>query len=324
MTLQSWDDLPLKTRHKVRLLYNHLQDNTSDALDDWEDLDLKLRLSRKRLWTYIATQLEGLPVWNELTYRMKISREVRWGVLYDSLVGDKRVVTVTVTDGVDPLHGAEVTIGGTTKITDPKGKVKFPGISDGSTTISVECDGYEDESKSVTVSRTAFSFTVAMEILNPVTITVTDGTDPLEDATVTIGTVDKTTDDKGVTTWNLEDDTFTVTTAKSGYVTDTSSIEVDDDHTEFTIELSIVTDTLTVVVTQADETPIEGATVVIGEDSETTDENGTATFTDMPYDDYTATISATGYVTKSDEALAFRSNHKNFTIALEAESNGEE
>ena len=318
MTLQSWDDLPLQTRHKVRLLYNHLQDNTSDALDDWEDLDLKVRLSRKRLWTYIATELEGLPVWKELSYRLKISREARWGILYDSLVGNKRVVTITVTDGVDPLGGAEVTIGSTTKITDPKGKVKFTGIEDGSTTVSVECDSYEDESKSVTVSRTAFNFTVAMEILNPVTITVTDGTDPLEDATVTIGTVDKTTDDKGVTTWNLEDDTFTVTTVKSGYVTDTSSIEVDDDHTEFTIELTVVTDTLTIVVTEADETPIEGATVVIGEDSETTDSTGTVTFTDMPYDDYEATISATGFVTKTDEPIAFRSNHKNFTIALES------
>ena len=318
MTLSPWDSLPLRTRHKVRLLYNHLQDNTSDALDDWEDLDMTVRLSRRRLWTYVATALEGLPVWKELPYRMKISREARWGAIYDSLVGDKRVVTITVTDGVDPLGGAEVTIGSTTKITDPKGKVKFPGISDGSTTVSVECDGYEDESKSVTVSRTAFSFTVAMEILNPVTITVTDGTDPLEDATVTIGTVDKTTDDKGVTTWNLEDDTFTVTTVKSGYVTDTSSIEVDDDHTEFTIELSIVTDTLTIVVTEADETPIEGATVVIGEDSETTDSTGTATFTDMPYDDYAATISATSFVTKTNEPIAFRSNHKNFTIALES------
>ena len=318
MTLSPWDSLPLKTRHKVRLLYNHLQDNTSDALDDWEDLDLKVRLSRKRLWTYIATELEGLPVWKELPYRLKISREARWGILYDSLVGNKRVVTITVTDGVDPLGGAEVTIGSTTKTTDPKGKVKFTGIEDGSTTVSVECDGYEDESKSVTVSRTAFNFTVAMEILNPVTITVTDGTDPLEDATVTIGTVDKTTDDKGVTTWNLEDDTFTVTTVKSGYVTDTSSIEVDDDHTEFTIELAIVTDTLTIVVTEADETPIEGATVTIGEDSETTDSTGTVTFTDMPYDDYEATISATGFVTKTDEPIAFRSNHKNFTIALES------
>ena len=116
----------------------------------------------------------------------------------------------------------------------------------------------------------------------------------------------------------MEDDTFTVTTVKSGYVTDTSSIEVDDDHTEFTIELSIVTDTLTIVVTEADETPIEGATVVIGEDSETTDSTGTATFTDMPYDDYAATISATSFVTKTNEPIAFRSNHKNFTIALES------
>lgn len=49
---------------------------------------------------------------------------------------------------------------------------------------------------------------------------------------------------------------------------------------------------------------------------QTTDENGKATFEEMEYGDYIATISAEGYVTKT-ENIAFRSNHKNFTVQLE-------
>jgi hypothetical protein len=41
---------------------------------------------------------------------------------------------------------------------------------------------------------------------------------------------------------------------------------------------------------------------------------------ELAYDDYTATIEATGYVTATEE-LAFRSNHKNFTVTLTAETN---
>lgn len=77
------------------------------------------------------------------------------------------------------------------------------------------------------------------------------------------------------------------------------------------------TPTLTVVVTDGAD-PITGATVTVDGDSETTGSDGKATFT-LEYGDYEATISASGYVTKTEE-LAFRSNHKNFEIELEAET----
>ena len=83
-------------------------------------------------------------------------------------------------------------------------------------------------------------------------------------------------------------------------------------------DVPVVTDVLTVTVTDSSEVAISGATVTIGEDSETTDAEGKAQF-ELAYDDYSATIEAEGYTTKT-ESLAFRSNHKNFTIALEAEA----
>lgn len=80
-------------------------------------------------------------------------------------------------------------------------------------------------------------------------------------------------------------------------------------------------DTITITVTDSEDSPsaIEGATVVIGETTKTTNASGECTFPDMPYDDYEATVSAEGYVTKEDVEIAFRSNHKSFTVALEAD-----
>lgn len=78
-----------------------------------------------------------------------------------------------------------------------------------------------------------------------------------------------------------------------------------------------VEDILKLTITDGTD-PIVGATVTIGSDSETSDESGEVEFT-LEYGDYSATIEATGYVTASED-LAFRSNHKNFTVTLTAES----
>lgn len=60
--------------------------------------------------------------------------------------------------------------------------------------------------------------------------------------------------------------------------------------------------------------PVASATVTIGEDSETTDAEGKATF-ELEYGDYSASVTATGY-DDATESIAFRKNHKNFTITL--------
>lgn len=76
--------------------------------------------------------------------------------------------------------------------------------------------------------------------------------------------------------------------------------------------------TLTIVVVDEDDDPLEDATVTIGEDSETTDKDGEATFS-LDYDDYIANIALTDYVTQ-EVSLKFRSNKKTFKIILEVES----
>lgn len=82
------------------------------------------------------------------------------------------------------------------------------------------------------------------------------------------------------------------------------------------VDSQLETDTLTITVTDGTDA-VSGATVTIGTDSETTGADGKVTF-DLEYDDYSASVTATGYTDKT-ESIAFRSNHKNFTITLTAE-----
>lgn len=161
-----------------------------------------------------------------------------------------------------------------------------------------------------------------------VTVTVTDGSDPLENATVVFTDHDDTgvsfsgkTNSSGEVEIEVPLEKYDVTATCTGYVDyeHSATVTVSAD-TTLSIEMSIITDTLTVTVDDG-ENAISGATITIGTDEQTTDENGVATFEDMPYDDYSAEISATGYTTKT-ETLAFRSNHKSFTVTLVAENNG--
>lgn len=160
-----------------------------------------------------------------------------------------------------------------------------------------------------------------------VTVTVTDGTNPIEDAVVTFTDHDDVgvtfsgeTDASGEVVIEVPLETYDVTATATGYVDYEHSdpVVVSGDDT-LSIAMNIITDTLTVtVIDSVSEDPVTGATVTIGDSTETTDENGVATFENMPYDDYSAEISATNYTTKT-ETLAFRNNHKAFSVSLVAE-----
>lgn len=153
-----------------------------------------------------------------------------------------------------------------------------------------------------------------------ITVTVSDGTNPIASANVTAGDVSGTTGDDGeVTLTGVSEKVKQITVTKAGYADKTESVTIDATHTSFTITLEPV-DTITITVDDGEDTPspIEGATVTIGSVTKTTDSSGECTFPDMTFQDYSAEISATGYITKT-ETIAFRSNHKSFTISLEAE-----
>lgn len=161
-----------------------------------------------------------------------------------------------------------------------------------------------------------------MKTVGNITVKVTDGTDAISGATVTIidedsQTTSETTNEEGEVLFEeLPNGIYSLSVGKEGYAIVTDEVIVNGEDETINIALIAIGDLTITVDNGADPAvAIEGATVVIGETTKTTDSNGEVEFNDMPYGDCIATITMEGYVTAT-ETIAFRSNHKSFTISL--------
>lgn len=244
MTLKSWNNLSLQEQRNVRKLYEHLQDNTGDALDDWEDLGSITKRSKVNLYNEVATKLEGFPSWKQLPYKHKLSRKLRWTMIYDALVDDDHTVTVTVKDGDNVLPGATVTIGSKSETTGANGVAVFEELDDGEITIQVSKTYYTTKSETKTVDRKHTNFTISLvhEKRN-LSISVNDGENAIEGASVAIGDITGTTGNAGgCTLSNVLDGEHTITATKEGYENYSATITSDSTHSSFTITMTAVTD----------------------------------------------------------------------------------
>lgn len=152
-------------------------------------------------------------------------------------------IAVTVTDGNDSVQGASVTIGGKTGTTGSQGGCTVSEVEIGEdVAVSVTCAGYVDYADTITVTEETTTLSITLTAVTPVydvVITVDDGTNPVEGASVVIGETTETTDVNGECTFDdLESDTYSAEISKEGYTTKTESISVDADHTSFTISLT--------------------------------------------------------------------------------------
>ena len=74
--------------------------------------------------------------------------------------------------------------------------------------------------------------------LRDISVTINDGTDPIEGATVTVGSKTGTTGSAGgCTIKDVTEGTVSVEVSATGYVTKTETVTVDSTHTSFTISL---------------------------------------------------------------------------------------
>ena len=150
--------------------------------------------------------------------------------------------------------------------------------------------------------------------------TINDGTDPVEGATVSIGSKTGTTESNGgCTIEGVEDGSQSVEVSATGYTTKTETITVDSTHTSFTISLTAESATRDLSFTINDGTdPIKGATVKIGGTTGTTGDAGGCTLKDIEDGSQSVEVSATGYVTKT-ETITVDADHTSFTITLTTE-----
>ena len=72
-------------------------------------------------------------------------------------------ISVSVSDGTDPVQGASVTIGGNTGTTGSAGGCTVSGVTVGDgVTVTVTCEGYEDytATEDITSETTSLSITL--------------------------------------------------------------------------------------------------------------------------------------------------------------------
>ena len=133
-------------------------------------------------------------------------------------------------------------IGSTSKTSGDDGKASFTDVEYGTYEVSITKSGYQDKTISITVDKTHSTFSAELVVVDTITITVTDSQDTpeaIEGATVTIGTVSKTTDSSGQCTFTgMPYDDYEATVAAEGYTTkEDVEIQFRSNHKSFTIAL---------------------------------------------------------------------------------------
>lgn len=71
-------------------------------------------------------------------------------------------ISFTIDDGNDPIQGASVTIGETTKTTGSQGGCSFTGIEEGTVSVEVSADGYTTKTEEISVDSEHTTFTISL------------------------------------------------------------------------------------------------------------------------------------------------------------------
>ena len=256
--------------------------------------------------------------------------------MYDDiqeLKGETTSIDVTVTDGDDsPIEGAAVTLtdsSDNTKVytctTDSSGEGSLSNVAVGTYVVTATASGYKNYtgSEALVVTSDTSTLDIEMEEEEPqptsvdIGVTVTDGTNPIENAEVTLTdstddskTFTGTTNASGICTLDDVDyGSYIVTAEATGFVdyTGSEALTVTSETTLLSIEMEAeppvpTTVNIAVTVKNGEDTAIEGATVVLTDTvdssktfSGTTGSAGGCNITSVPTGTYVVTATATGY-----------------------------
>lgn len=236
---------------------------------------------------------------------------------------DVHKVIGSVTDGTNPISGAAISVSDGTNIytgtTDGNGDFTVVNVPNGNYTVTASAPGYDNETVNAAVSNAdanvgVITMTAIAAFTYNVTGTVEDDSgSPLQGVTVTLEDSTNTytyiavTDINGdFIIANVPDETYTIDVSYTGYVysSGATSVTVNGDHEAVgTIEMTAITasthDVTGNVVDDIGPNAISGAIVTLDDGTNTytgtTDSNGDFTVT-VPDEDYTITVSASGFV----------------------------
>lgn len=192
-------------------------------------------------------------------------------------------VTFTVTDNQTalPIEGATVTVGSESLITDASGHVVFQR-GNGNYSYTVTKTGYLNKTGNFTVAGAPTAVNVAMNQVGAefdVTFHVTDGTNDLQGALITVGSETATTDAGGLAVIGLADGNYNYTVSKYGYADANGAFTVAGAAQTIDVALTMLPHYNITFHVTADGSGLEGATVALdGIETLTTDINGDAVF----------------------------------------------
>ena len=217
----------------------------------------------------------------------------------------------------DPLQGAEVKLeDNAPKYTGGDGKVQFTKLQYGTYSYTVKLSGAQTVKQTVEVKAPTVEETVEMEWDGAqATFTVTDGTNPIQDAIVQVGMQQTKTDQYGKAVLSLDKKKYNYEVEKPGYygrVEGTVDLSAGDKDVAVVLVRSKATVTFTVT---AGGNPLEGATVTIEGKTATTDATGKAALT-LPTDNYSYSVTKEGY-TDATGTVDLRTGNKDVAVTLQ-------
>ena len=236
-------------------------------------------------------------------------------------------VNYVVTDGTNPIAGAEITIFNRTLTTDVNGEA-LTSLINGDYDYDVALSPYGPVFGTATVADADQTINITMEAAYDVTFTVTDGTDPIVGAAIAVNDVEMgVTDASGVLVVGLSDGTYNYTVTAAGFADIAGSVTV----AGAVLAEDVVMDPVyTVTFTVADEfaTVMEGATVSIDGQDLTTDAAGEVAI-DLVAGNYPYAVNMAGYTETTgsvdvvDAAVAVDAEMMliRYTITFNAEDN---
>ena len=160
MSLVDWRSLPVRVKRSRKRLYSVIAEEFS--LDSWMELPIEVKRSKKKLYDFIANEL-NIDSFDELPIECRRSTRLMYAFIQENGGGGSTpTLTVTVTDGADPITGATVTVDGDSETTGSDGKATFT-LEYGDYEATISASGYTTKTEELKFRSNKKSFTITLE-----------------------------------------------------------------------------------------------------------------------------------------------------------------
>jgi len=208
-----------------------------------------------------------------------------------------------------PVANAVISINAEEHTTDASGNFTI-NLENGTHPFTVWASGYQQYSSTVVVNSEEQDVLVSLISGTNYTATfnVSDGTNPIENAMVSIMNINNTTNAAGITSFSLTNGSYGYEVEALGYISQSGNININNGNQNLNIALIASNAEFLVTFNISDGlNPIEGANILIDTQNLTTNVNGQASIS-LQMGSYPYTITATNYSSISDVVDVVSSN----------------